>query len=243
MIHATKGIVLRTIKYGETSVIASIFTELFGIQSYIVNGVRTQSKTSKAHFFQPSSLLEMEVYHNELKNLQRIKELKWSYLYKNILSNVTKNSVALYMVELLQKCLKQPEANTDLFSFCEDAFIQLDVAENEVTGNFPIYFTMQLAHFFGLSIQDNYSTERNYFNISEGFFTNRPLANDNYLEPGISYHFSQLLKVLHPSDLKEIKLNKSIRAIILSALENYYNFHIADFGVMKTLPVLHVLSE
>ncbi len=67
MIHATKGIVLRTIKYGETSVIASIFTELFGIQSYIVNGVRTQSKTSKAHFFQPSSMLEMEVYHNELK--------------------------------------------------------------------------------------------------------------------------------------------------------------------------------
>jgi len=243
MIHATKGIVLRTIKYGETSVIASIFTELFGIQSYIVNGVRTQTKTSKAHFFQPSSILEMEVYHNELKNLQRIKELKWSYLYRNILSDVIKNSVALYMVELLQKCLKQPEANADLFHFCEDAFRQLDIAEMEVTGNFPIYFATQLAHFFGLRIQDNYSTERNYFNINEGIFTNKPLANDNYLEPDISYHFSQLLKVLHPSELKEIKLNKSIRAIILSALENYYNFHIADFGVMKTLPVLRVLSE
>jgi len=243
MIHATKGIVLRTIKYGETSVIASIFTELFGIQSYIVNGVRTQTKTSKAHFFQPSSILEMEVYHNELKNLQRIKELKWSYLYRNILSDVIKNSVALYMVELLQKCLKQPEANADLFHFCEDAFMQLDIAEMEVTGNFPIYFATQLAHFFGLRIQDNYSTERNYFNINEGIFTNKPLANDNYLEPDISYHFSQLLKVLHPSELKEIKLNKSIRAIILSVLENYYNFHIADFGVMKTLPVLRVLSE
>jgi len=243
MIHTTKGIVLRTIKYGETSVIASIYTELFGIQSYIVNGVRTQSKTSKAHFFQPSSILDLEVYHNELKNLQRIKELKWSYLYKNILSDVTKNSVALYMVELLQKCLKQPEANTDLFHFCEDAFIQLDIAENEVTGNFPIYFAMQLAHFFGLSIQDNYSTERNHFNISEGNFTNNHLANDNYLEPSISYHFSQLLKVLQPPELKEIKLNRTVRIAILSALENYYIFHIAEFGIMKTLPVLHALSE
>jgi DNA repair protein RecO (recombination protein O) len=243
MIHATKGIVLRTIKYGETSVIASIFTELFGIQSYIVNGVRTQSKTSKAHFFQPSSILEMEVYHNDLKNLQRIKELKWSYLYKNILSDVTKNSVALYMVELLQKCLKQPEANTDLFNFSEDAFMQLDIAENEVTANFPIYFAIQLAHFFGLSVQDNYSAERNYLNISEGIFTSKPLANDNYLEPAISYHFSQLLKVLQPAELKEIKLNKNIRAAILTALENYYIFHIAEFGAMKTLPVLRVLSE
>ncbi len=113
-----------------------------------------------------------------------------------------------------KNALNNPKPIRIYFSFCEDAFMQLDVAENEVTANFPIYFAMQLAHFFGLSIQDNYSTERNYFNISEGFFTNKPLANDNYLEPDISYHFSQLLKVLHPSDLKEIKLNKSIRAII-----------------------------
>ena len=241
MIHATKGIVLRTIKYGETSVIASIFTELFGIQSYIVNSVRTQSKTSKAHFFQPSSILEMQVYHNELKNLQRIKDLRWSYLHKNILSNVTKNSVALYMVELLHKSLKQPEANADLFHFCEDAFIHLDIAENEVTANFPIYFAIQLAHFFGLKIQDNYSAERNHFNIGEGNFTNNSLTNDNFLETDISYYFSQLLKVLQPAELKEIKLNKSIRTTILSALENYYIFHISEFSSLKTLPVLHEL--
>lgn len=239
MIHTTHGIVLRTIKYGETSVITSIFTELFGIQSYIVNGVRTQSKTSKAHFFQPSSILEMQVYHNELKNLQRIKDLKWSYLYKNILSDVTKNSVALYMIELLQKCLKQPEANTDLFYFCEDALMQLDVAEKEVTANFPIYFAMQLAHFFGLRIQDNYSAERNLFNISEGSFTKKSVTNENLLEEDISYHFSHLLKVLQPEELKEIKLNKNIRRPILSALENYYIFHITDFSSMKTLPILH----
>jgi DNA repair protein RecO (recombination protein O) len=241
MIYATKGIVLRTIKYGETSVIASVFTELFGIQSYIVNGVRTQSKTSKAHFFQPSSILEMEVYHNELKNLQRIKDLKWSYLYENILSNVIKNSVALYMVEILQKCLKQPETNADLFHFCEDAFMQLDIAEKEVTANFPIYFAIQLAHFFGLSVQDNYSAERNYFNINEGNFTDRSHVNDNFLDAGVSYYFSQLLKALHPAELKEIRLNKEIRRTILSAMENYYIFHVAEFSTMKTLPILHEL--
>ncbi|MGH2646455.1 MAG: DNA repair protein RecO [Ginsengibacter sp.] len=242
MIYATRGIVLRTVKYGETSVITLIFTELFGIQSYIVNGVRTQSKTSKAHFFQPSCILEMQVYHNELKKLQRIKDLKWSYLYKNILSDVTKNSVALYMIELLQKCLKQPEANPDLFHFCEDAFMQLDIAEKEVTANFPIYFALQLAHFFGLRMQDNYTSERNRFSINEGNFTKTSLINDTLLEENISYHFSQLLKVLQPEELKQIKLNKNIRRSILSALEIYYIFHIAEFSAMKTLPVLHELT-
>jgi DNA repair protein RecO (recombination protein O) len=241
MIYSTKGIVLRTIKYGETSVIASIFTEIFGIQSYIVNGVRTQGKTSKAHFFQPSSILEMQVYHNELKNLQRIKDLKWSYLYRNILSDVTKNTVALYMVELLQKCLRQPEANPNLFHLCEDAFLQLDVAENEIAANFPLYFALQLAHFLGFRLQNNYSEERNHFNLREGNFTNKILPNDHFIEANISYHISQLLKALHPGDLPEIKLSKNIRRTILSALENYYAFHIPEFGIMKTLPVLHEL--
>ncbi len=148
LVHTTKGIVLRTVKYGETSIIVNIFTELFGIQSYLVNGVRSSGKTLKANFFQPSSILEMEVYHNELKNLQRIKEYKWNYLYKNVLSDVTKNAIALYMIELLQKCLKQPENNIDLFHFCEDAFIQLDIADIAVAANFPLYFSLHFIAFF-----------------------------------------------------------------------------------------------
>ncbi|MEP6582869.1 MAG: DNA repair protein RecO [Ginsengibacter sp.] len=241
MIHSTKGIVLRTIKYGETSVIASIFTEAFGIQSYIVNGVRTQSKTSKAHFFQPSSILEMQVYHSDLKNLQRIKELKWSYLYKNVLSNVTKNTVALYMVELLHKCLKQPEPNSDLFNFCEDAFMELDISTNEIAANYPLYFSIQLAYFFGFRLHDNYSAVNNIFNPNEGNFSNTNSLEDNAIPPDISRHISQLLKAHHPSDLKDIKLNKDIRRKLLSIMEDYYGFHISEFGKMKTLSVLHDL--
>ncbi|WP_315819946.1 DNA repair protein RecO [Paraflavitalea speifideaquila] len=48
MIHSTKGVVLKTVKYGETSVIVTIYTELFGIQSYLVNGVRTSTKKGRA---------------------------------------------------------------------------------------------------------------------------------------------------------------------------------------------------
>src|SRR5260221_9192687 len=110
-LHKTKGIVLRTVKYGETSVIVSIFTELFGIQSYIVNGVRVSSKrgSGRANLFQPSAILDMIVYHNELKQLNRIKEFRWGHLYQHIFSDVKKNAVALFMVELLTRCLKQPE--------------------------------------------------------------------------------------------------------------------------------------
>ena len=238
MIYSTKGIVLRTVKYGETSVIASVFTELFGIQSYMVNGVRTSGKTGKAHFFQPSSILEMVVYHNELKNLQRIKDLRWSALYKNILSNITKNAVALFMVEILQKSLKQPETNENLFQFCEAAFIELDTSDAEITANFPLYFSLQLAPFLGFRLQNNYSEKRNKFNFPEGNF-----SEENSVEAGnagaeVGFYISELLKAIHPNDLREIKMNRKIRGVILKIMENFYAWHIPEFGKMKTLTVL-----
>ncbi len=238
MIFSTKGIVLRAIKYGETSLIVSVFTELFGMQSYLVQGARTSGKTAKAHFFQPSALLEMQVYHNELKNLQRVKDVKWSVVYKNVLSEVMKNTVALFMVELLHKCLKQPEANTDLFHFCEDAFIELDAANEQISANFPIYFSLQLAGFFGIRLQDNYSEARNVFNLEEGRFSGMESATLTHLSPEISYLISQFLKAVHPKDLTEIKLNRITRRSILKSMESYYAWHVPEFGTMKTLPVL-----
>src|SRR5919205_1461784 len=144
MINKTKGIVLRNVKFGETSLVVSMYTELYGLQSYLVNGVRTTSKrgTSKASLFQPASILDLVVYHNEFKNLQRLKEFKWSHLYQHIFSDIIKNAVALFMIELLSKCLKEPETNVELFYFVEDAMLHLDSASDTVTANFPLYFAL-----------------------------------------------------------------------------------------------------
>src|SRR5690349_3586503 len=124
-LHKTKGIVLRSVKYGESSLIITMFTEMFGVQSYLVNGVRASTKkgSGKANLFQPAAILDLIVYHNELRNLQRIREFKWDHLYHDILSDIKKNAVASFMIELLVKTLKQPEANEDLFHFVEDCFL------------------------------------------------------------------------------------------------------------------------
>jgi len=207
----------------------------------MVNGVRTSGKSARAHFFQPSSLLEMQVYHNELKNLQRIKEVKWSSLYKNVLSDVIKNSIALFMVELLQKTLKQPETNENLFHFCEDAFLHLDVAEKEITANFAVYFSIRIAQISGFSLQNNYSEKRNIFNIQEGDFVEENLPDTEFITPQLSRDFSEMLKAIHPNDLSEIKMNGKTRSSMLKIMESFYAWHIPEFGKMKTLNVLSAI--
>ena len=91
-------------------------------------------------------------------------------MYQNILSNVIKNSIALYMIELLQKCLKQPETNAELFLFCEDALLQLDIANKRVTANFALYFALQLTHFFGFKMNDNYTEEQTILDLGRRQF-------------------------------------------------------------------------
>jgi len=239
-LHKTKGIVLRTVKYGETSVIVTIFTGLFGIQSYLVNGVRTSTKkgSGKANLFQPAAILDLIVYHNDLKNLQRLKEFKWNYLYKHIFSDIKKNAVALFMVELLTKCLKQPEANEDLFHFIEDSFFHLDESRETVTANFPLFFALHLAGFFGFGISDEYSEQKNFLDLQEGTFVSERSSHPHFLEEKQAFITSQLLKTLQPEELEDLKLNHDFRRNLLYAYETYYALHIQDFGTMKTLPVL-----
>jgi DNA repair protein RecO (recombination protein O) len=242
-LHNTRGIVLRTVKYGETSIIVTIFTELFGIQSYLVNGVRTSTKkgSGKANLFQPAAILDLTVYHNELKNLQRLKEFKWAHLLQNIFSDIRKNAVAVFMVELLTKCLKQPEANPNLFYFVEDCFIQLDQSTDTVVANLPLFFALHLAVFFGFRISDDYSETNCFLDLQEGNFTDERPHHPHFLEDKQANVTSQILRTIQPEELAEIRLNHDFRRNLLFSYETYYALHITDFGRMKTLPVLKEL--
>ncbi len=243
MTHKTNGIVLRTVKFGETSVIVTICTELFGVQSYIVNGVRisTPKRQAKANSFQPAAILDLVVYHNDLKNLQRIKEFKWAYLYQHVFFSVLKNSVALFMVELLQKCLKQPEPNPDMYHFIENAFIHLDQSEESVVANFPLFFAIHLAGFFGFRINDDFSERTSVLDLREGLFVHAPPAHAYFLEGPYSHATSQLLKVRQPQELSQIKLNQDMRRVLLQAYQIFYSLQIPEFGLMKSLPVLETI--
>jgi DNA repair protein RecO (recombination protein O) len=244
MTHKTKGIVLRTTKYGETSLIVLLFTEKFGTQSYLINGVRTSSKkgSGKANLFQPGALLDIIVYHSEQRQLQRIKEFKWGFLYQHIFSDIRKNAVAVFMIELLTKCLKQTEPNEELFHFAEDAFVHLDECNEAVTANFALFFALQLTNFFGIPpnpLNENLvSTENLYFDLKEGNFTNEQPLHPHFIESTPALITAELLKVMQPEELEDIKLNHDFRRNLLHTYETYYALHVQDFGTMKTLPVL-----
>ncbi|MBU3713936.1 MAG: DNA repair protein RecO [Ferruginibacter sp.] len=246
MTFKTKGIVLKSVKYGETSLIATILTELFGMQTYMVNGARNVKKGStKALMLQPGSILELEVYHNELKNLQRIKEMQWGYIYETLMSDIMKNSIASYFIELILKTIKQPEKNEALYNFSEDVLMQLDVADNTVAVNMPLFISLQLPSFFGFKIEDppvdHTSCTSIFLDLSTGRFSKEDPGHIHTISGQAAAITMELLKAMQPIDLTEIKLNKQIRRELLHNYLKYYTLHFPDFGEMKTLKVFEAM--
>lgn len=247
MTHKTKAIILKTIKYGETSLIVTAMTELFGVQTYLVNGVRTSKKNSKASLYQPCSILQMEVYHNEQKNLQRIKEAEWAPMYNNLYYDISKNCVGLYIVELMHNSIKQPETNVDLYNFCEDALLHLDAASAIVTANLPLYFSIQFAYFFGFKINNFpilFAEAAPYFlDLNEGQFVLQQHPAGNYLEKEDAAIIAELLRIQQPADLDQVKINRQRRMKLLQSLEIYYQLHLPDFRPLKSLEVLQNIFD
>jgi DNA repair protein RecO (recombination protein O) len=243
MTHRVRGLVLRTIPYGETSVVATILTDQFGIQSYLVNGIRTTSakRNEKAILLRPSHVLDMEVYHRDAKSLNRIREANWGKLYHHISGDVIKHSIALLWMEVLQHVIREPEPNSELFDFCEDCLGALDDADDAVTANLSLYFLLQLPRFFGFQLEQPEPLkehELTILDLKEGVFTDALPLHGYYVEGSLSQLTAELLKVMQPYELSEIKMNRDARRKLLEAYLLFYALHVQDFGKLKSLDVL-----
>src|ERR1700733_4423184 len=126
MLHKTRGIVFKTTEYGKTSVIVQIFTEKFGLQSYIINAVKKPRAKISRNMLQPLHLLDMVVYHKNTGQVQRIAELKNSPVLQTIPYDVIKSSLVLFLNEVLYKAVRQQSADGHMFDFIFTAIEWLD---------------------------------------------------------------------------------------------------------------------
>ncbi len=238
MLYKTRGIVLHTINYSETSIIAKVYTELFGLQSYLINGVRNKKAKVKANLLQPLSLLDMVVYHKERTGLQRISEIQPNIAFTSIPYNVVKSSIALFLNEILYKAIREEEVNSNLFEFIYNSTCILDLKANNFH-NFHLFFMMQLSKYLGFYPLGVYSESESYFNLKEGAFQSSQPLHQHYL----NYPLSQIayqITISSYETLDTIILDKLQRKELLQKIIDYFELHLTSFSQVKSH---HVLEE
>lgn len=225
MLQKTRGIALSYIRYRESSIIARVYTEEFGLQSYIVNGVRTaRSKNNRIALFQPLTLLEMVVYYKNDRDLHRLSEVKTSHPFQSIPFEVGKSTIAIFVTDILNKVLKEEASSPVLYRFLIDSILFLEEAQTNFE-NFHLTFLLKLSFFLGFGPESAREFESQ---LRENSY---PFLPDNEMETALNTMLRQPYGT-------PIKLSRSARNELLDALVGYYQIHIDTIGEVKSLPVL-----
>lgn len=236
MIHKVKGVVLHHVKYKESSAIVYVYTDLYGRQSYLVNNIRGRRSKFSGNLLQSLTLINIEAYHKEGKELQRVKEISNYIPYRTIPFDMHKNSQTLFLAEVLYKVLREEDPNVELFGFLENSLQLLDVSEDGMS-NFHLLFLVQLTKYLGFYPENNYGEERNTFDMRNGEFNNGSGIHPDYFDKTSATLLSKLLKCSFAS-LFEISINQEDRQKFLEDIMDYFRLHIHGFGNVKSLAVL-----
>jgi DNA repair protein RecO (recombination protein O) len=242
MLHKTNAIILRSVKYGETSLVVTAFTDLYGVQTYMVQGVRTaKSRQNRAAFFQPGTLLELVVYHQPQKTMQRIREFQAAYIYNGLQEDVVKNSIVLFSVEVLLRLLPELGPLPSLFTLAYEYFIALDKMPLHTVANFPLFFIIECSRELGYTLKGQYTPETPYLNSTDGGFTDHAPAEPSGLSDDEARALSMLLQVTDTTALNHIEMNAGQRLRLIDWYVAYLQQHTQHMGNIRSLSVLRAI--
>lgn len=236
----TSGIVLHSIKYTDSSAIITIYTRQFGRVAYMVHGMNKKKSTCPAAFVQSLSLVEIDVFHTPGKNIQRLKEIRMEHPFTGIPFDPIKNSLALFISEVLFRTLRQTEPDESLYLFLENSILQLDCNETSVS-NFHLVFLLKLTRYLGFEPNQD-EVQVNYFDLMNGVIQKEKPSHAHFVKPEVLSDFIRVLNADY-STMPDMAFTRSTRASILQSIIDYYQLHIPDFKGLLSLPVLQSLFE
>ncbi|MDB4584332.1 DNA repair protein RecO [Draconibacterium sp.] len=236
MLVSTEGIVLHFIKYGESSVISSIYTRDFGRQSYLINAARSKKSKNKAGLLQPLFLVNLVAFQKQNRELHRIKEVKSNHAYQNIAFDITKSTQAIFLAEILYKTINEQESYPEMFDFMQNAFLYFDLMDRG-SSNFHLFFLFRLTEYLGFLPDTEKIGFEGWFDMKKGSIVPFQPSHPFYANKEVTEYLIQLSK-LKINKLGAFRIPKIMRESLLSILLDYYQLHFESLGEIKSLGVL-----
>lgn len=239
MLLNTKAIVLSSLKYGDTSLIVKAFTESDGLKSYMLKGVLASKKGKlKPALFQPLTQLELTANHKNKGSLESIREAKVINSYVSLHNDIVKNSMVLFLAEMLSNSIQEEQEDRALYNYLEYSFNWLD--STNAIGNFHLLFLINLTKYLGFYPNDS-NTYGDYFDLLEGNFRTTPNLNP-LLEGDTTFLLKQFLGINFDA-LSAIQTTKQKRRELLNKVVLYFELHLQGFRKPKSLAVLHAVFQ
>ena len=240
MQEKTNGIVLHTVKHTDSTSIATIYTQQFGRVAYMIYGTGKKKAVCRSAFFQPLSIVEIDVSHIPSKEIQRIKDIRIAFPLINIPAYPVKNAIALFLSETLFRILIRTESDEQLYRFLETSILYLDICECGLA-NFHLVFLLKLAGYLGF--EPNIDEQNDgYFDLAEGVFLREKPFHKQFLSLEESADLQRML-LADFDTMSDVVLSREKRVQLLENIITFYKLHIPDFHGVHSLEVLQSLFD
>lgn len=234
--YKEQGVVLHTLKYGDSGLVVYMLTRGHGRRTYMIQGVRSKrGRGNKGAVFQPMFLLEYEGLESPRAEMHRMKDVRTSVPLATIPFDVRKSTISLFMAEVLYRLIKEVEPNSPLFDFVSGCVASLDGLRDGVA-NFHLWFLVNLTSFLGFHPGNGY-VEGGWFDIAEGIFTEDCPAHRIALAP----HNARLLSLLMEAEIDNLgtlHLTGEKRAQFMDGMLVYFGYHLEAINHVRSLQIL-----
>ena len=215
MVKDTELIVLHTTRYGENSLVVHTLSKEYGRRSFIIKGV---GKKSVMSLFLPLNVLEASVTESLKSSLYTMRNPVAKHPLLGIRNSLYKNSMTMFMSEVLYRVIKDGTNEHGLFEWCEKNILLLDAITDDFS-NFHLRFLLELAMVLGFS----------------------PSSQD--LLPFVGSHYPVVEQFMTKSFVESmmIPLSGQVRNEIAEEILRYIEFHSESAVNVNSLKVLREL--
>ena len=234
------GIIVRSFKYGESSLILDILTAEFGLKSFIIQSVRKQKSRISPTSVQLLASVDIDYYFKEDTELYQLKEIKTNELWISIYSDMRKMSMGMYVAELTKKIVNKYENHEDVYTLLKQVLYKLEHSDH--CWSLHLWYTIQLKSLSGFSLLRTTLDDDQYYDIRSGQI--------QLVKPFHGYYFDQnmlaILKEIESMEIEHIELltiGKQLKNVLLENLLEYFKMHVHNFTEVKSLDILKTVFE
>ena len=204
--------------------VTKVYTELYGLKSYIINGVRTRKAKIKSNILQPLSMLDMGVYNRDKRSLQRLKYANAINPGSQIGLDMVKGSLAIFIAEVMLRTIREEEPNQSLFDFLVQFIGDLETEDGSVS-NYHLLFMLELTGYLGFYPSPPTSGSTCYFDKREGVFCEEVPQHGDWMDEESSGLMQRIMEA-NTGNISSVKLSSAQRNDLANHMIAFYNLHL-----------------
>lgn len=256
MIVETDAVVLKTMKYGDSSRIVTLYSRKYGKIKVVAKGARNQKTNKFGSSLEPMTVSTVVLYKKEHKDLHLLSKSEIRLTMNQMQSDPERMFAGLALVELVNMVMHDEEENGPVFDLLVESFRVINASHKNAVNVF-LSFIVKMFHQFGFGLNidacsrcgrrmEQHEFPYGLIRLSDGKFYCSFCAEEAQ-QSGVRLSGGVLrsLWFFHTNTLDRsvsLTLNTAMRDDLLAVLQSYLRYHIEGVRTLRSLSLLQTMS-